>query len=381
MALKRRSFLKVSSAAMAVGASFASGAAVSASLSSRERLLMVSGYRDTETDSRFGILVMDTEGRTVADFAVPDRVHMADICPHIENTAPAVLVNSRTPGAPLRRYDLAGKQQAALDIPAELHFEGHTVFSADGRTLFATASDYRNGEGRVLVADAVTLELKAVWSSGGTGPHELVRDGDFLLVANTGVRTHPDSGRTPLNIETMSSQLVKISTITGDVVHTWKSPMQALSIRHLDVLPDHSVLVGCQYQRDDERPPCVALAHPQRDEIELLEPDNQWLAWDMQGYTASVRAFPEVSPLAGQAIISNPRGHLLTSWAATEGIMQKKQALQSSKGICLRGREGWITAGAGELWYWSDGELLRLSEQIKPGIWWENHMHGRVLNA
>lgn len=380
MAFNRRRFLQASSLGVALGTAFVSGFAM-APAGSRQRLLMVSGYRDAESGEHFGILVLDSEGKTIADFPVPDRVHMADLFPAQAHKAPAILVNSRTPGAPLRRYDFAGNLQDELKVPEGFHFEGHTVFSPDGNTLFATVSDYRSGEGHVLVADASTMNLQAIWSSGGTGPHELVRDGDVIYVANTGVRTHPDSGRTPLNIDTMSSSLVKLSAESGDILQTWASPMQALSIRHLDVLPDHSVLVGCQYQRDDQRPPCVAVAYPDKDSVELLEPENQWLAWDMKGYTASVRTFPSTSPLAGQAMISNPRGHLLTHWNAAPAGLTDKRKMESSKGIWLHGREGWVTAGAGEFWYWSDGELLQLSGGVKPGIWWENHMHGRLLKA
>ncbi|GGY48487.1 hypothetical protein GCM10011297_21810 [Bacterioplanes sanyensis] len=371
MSIHRRQFLQLSCAAMAMSVAAASGVA----LAPRGQRLLVSGYRDQATETQFGILVVDTEGQIKADFRVPERVHIADLYP----SEPSVLVNSRAPGAPLRRYDFAGQLQAHLPVPKDMHLEGHAVFSHNGQVLYASASDYRRGEGRLLVIDAQRLTLLDIWTTHGVGPHELVMQGDDVYLANTGVRTHPDSGRKALNIDSMHSELVKLDGSTGKLLQRWASPKQALSARHLDVLADGRVLVGCQYQRKDARPPCIAIASAGSEQLQLLEPDNDWLHWDMQGYTASVRAFPPTSARAGEAMISNPRGHLLSHWQGATPALQDTQAMQYAKGIALFGNQGWISAGAGELWHWHNDELKPLSESVKTGIWWENHLHGRVL--
>jgi hypothetical protein len=369
--MNRRQFLQLSCAAMAMSAAAGSGIA----LAPRSQRLLVSGYRDQATETQFGILVVDAEGNIHADFSVPERVHMADLYPG----EPRILVNSRAPGAPLRRYDFAGQLQAHLPVPDGLHLEGHAVFSADGQVLYASASDYRRGEGRLLIVDANTLQLLDIWPTSGVGPHELVMQGDDLYLANTGVRTHPDSGRKALNIDSMQSELVKLDGNSGELLHRWASPRQALSARHLDVLADGRVLVGCQYQRKDARPPCVALATADSEQLQLLEPDNDWLHWDMQGYTASVRAFSPGSKHADAALISNPRGHLLSHWQGPTPALQDTQAMQYAKGIALLGNQGWISAGAGELWHWQNSGLTQLSKSVKAGIWWENHLHGRIV--
>ncbi|ASP38653.1 hypothetical protein CHH28_08165 [Bacterioplanes sanyensis] len=371
MRLSRRQFLQLSCAASAMSLAGAAGVYHARPSS----VWMTSGYRDQATRQHYGVMVMNARGHIVADFAVPERVHMTELSPD----ASSVLVSSREPGAPLRRYHLHGELQASLLPPKNMHFEGHLVVSDNGEHLFATASDYVAGQGHILVIDARSLQLQAIWPTHGTGPHELVYEQQQLWVANTGVRTHPDTGRTALNIEQMQSELLLLDANNGAVKQRWQSPKQALSVRHLDVLADGRALVGCQYQRQDQRPPCVAIADANSAKLTLLETDNDWLHWDMQGYTASVRTFKASSPLAGQALISNPRGHLLSEWQTQPHQLQQRHAMQYSKGVYLYHDSAWISAGAGELWRWQDGTLTPITTAVKPGIWWENHLHGRIV--
>ena len=123
----------------------------------------------------------------------------------------------------------------------------------------------------------------------------------------------------------------------------------------------------------------IAIASAGSEQLQLLEPDNDWLHWDMQGYTASVRAFSPGSKHANAALISNPRGHLLSHWQGPTPALQDTQAMQYAKGIALLGNQGWISAGAGELWHWQNSGLTQLSKSVKAGIWWENHLHGRIV--
>ena len=56
------------------------------------------------------------------------------------------------------------------------------------------------------------------FSSGGIGPHEILRlPSGNLAVANGGIRTHPETGRKKLNLDTMRPNLTVLSP-TGGVV-------------------------------------------------------------------------------------------------------------------------------------------------------------------
>jgi len=398
--LNRRQFLQLSALTLA-GASATFAGVRNASLTNltkesqllaqQRRLgqpLLVSGYRDRATQSRFGVMISNTLGQVVSDFSVPHRLHMADLFPAVEDAnqpsaglTPAVLANSREPGAALQKYDFYGRLLAEQLPPSNMHFEGHTVFSADGRKLYTTASDYVAQRGYVLELDSNTLAIERQFHSGGIGPHELVIRADQLFIANTGVLTHPDSGRSALNIDTMESNLIQLDISSGNIEHRWRSPIQALSARHLDVLADGRVLVGCQYQKRDQRPACLALAQPGATELTLLDNNHEHYYWDMKGYTASVKAFAPGSALAGQALVSNPRGHLLSHWQANNSTLLNRQDMQYSKGIMVSGSDAWISAAAGELWHW-DGQrhqLVPVTRQIKADFWWENHLYGRVI--
>ena len=395
--LNRRQFLQLSALTLA-GASATFAGVRNASLTKESQLLaqqrrlgqplLVSGYRDRATQSRFGVMISNTLGQVVSDFSVPQRLHMADLFPAVEDAnqpsaglTPAVLANSREPGAALQKYDFYGRLLAEQLPPSNMHFEGHTVFSADGRKLYTTASDYVAQRGYVLELDSNTLAIERQFHSGGIGPHELVIHADQLFIANTGVLTHPDSGRSALNIDTMESNLVQLDISSGNIEHRWRSPIQALSARHLDVLADGRVLVGCQYQKRDQRPACLALAQPGATELTLLDNNHEHYYWDMKGYTASVKAFAPGSALAGQALVSNPRGHLLSHWQANNSTLLNRQDMQYSKGIMVSGSDAWISAAAGELWHW-DGQrhqLMPVTRQIKADFWWENHLYGRVI--
>lgn len=384
--INRRQFIQTSALGLSASASLFSGMYYSANHASEKseagntaQRLLVSGYRDHKTQSRFGVLITDTSGNIVSDIVVPDRVHMADLFPH--NSPAALLVNSRKPNAPLRKYSTSGKLLAELMPPENMHYEGHSVFSADGQYIYSTASNYLEKTGYVLEIHANDLTLKRMIATGGIGPHEVIIDDSQLYVANTGVLTHPDTGRDPLNISTMKSELVQIDIPSGTIKQHWACPIQALSARHLTQMPDGSVLVGCQYQKQDDRPATVALARSGESQLQLLQPENEQYYWDMKGYTASLRAFPASSAYAGTALVSNPRGHLLSHWQPQQAIRPETQPMRYSKGIALGLDEGWISAAAGELWHWQamNQQLTKITTAVKPDFWWENHLYSRVL--
>ena len=72
----------------------------------------------------------------------------------------------------------------------------------------------------------------------------------MLAVANGGVRTHPDTGRAKLNLDTMAPSLALMDTADGRLVRSvsFGPRLCRLSIRQLDVDRDGRIVVAMQHQ-------------------------------------------------------------------------------------------------------------------------------------
>ncbi len=71
----------------------------------------------------------------------------------------------------------------------------------------------------------------------GMEPHDiaLLSDGRTMVIANGGIRTHPDRGADELNLADMQPSLVYVDVATGDLLeeHRLAPALHQLSIRHL----------------------------------------------------------------------------------------------------------------------------------------------------
>ncbi|HKA99755.1 MAG TPA: DUF1513 domain-containing protein, partial [Methyloceanibacter sp.] len=123
------------------------------------------------------------------------------------------------------------------------HFFGHGVFSADGKLLYATENDYERAAGMIGVRDA-TGGYKQIgeFPAHGMEPHDiaLLADGRTMVLANGGIRTHPDHGADELNLADMQPSLVYVDVTTGDLLeeHRLAPALHQLSIRHLAIGAD-----------------------------------------------------------------------------------------------------------------------------------------------
>jgi len=110
-----------------------------------------------------------------------------------------------------------------------------------GDRLYTTETDVLGGTGVLAVRNRHTLELQDVWPTHGKDPHEMLVlpkgglgiDEPFLLVANGGIPTHADMGRTQLNQLPMDSSVVAMSPRTGRVLNQWTLSDSRLSLRHM----------------------------------------------------------------------------------------------------------------------------------------------------
>jgi hypothetical protein len=194
------------------------------------------GARVGILEDRFGSL------HVAAEIEVPTRAHGIVVEP--EGTLLAV---ARRPGDWLLRWRHGGRAQWAWNDAAR-RYNGH-VRRRGGR-LYATETDLETGQGRVVVRDARSLEVQAVWSSGGVDPHDLLFGSDgFLWVANGGIASRPETGRIKLDLETMDSSLVCLEP-AGTLCGQWRSSDRRLSLRHL-ALCDGTLGIALQAEHDD----------------------------------------------------------------------------------------------------------------------------------
>ncbi len=391
--MKRRQFLSLSgSMVSALGFSSLTACSTKPARILDTDKVIIGGYSHTDEKGKrlnqYGVLaiqVVDEHKHSsdnyqiICDFNVPDEVHLATLYPD----GKSILVCSRKPSASLLKYSLEGELIAELKTQRNQHFEGHCIFSHDEKFIYVTASNFQqiaaDKQGRILTLNSSDLSLVSDHSSGGIGPHELVWQSESLIaIANTGVITHPDSGRKILNIDNIQSNVALYHTANHTLAYQWTVPVLSLSARHLDRMQDGTLIIGCQYKKQDKRPPCIAFAKIDKS-LFFAETNNDTFHWQMQGYTASIKAIP----YSNKALITNPRGHIISQWKysisdETEKQLLKEESIEFNKGLKLSedGKKAWISQGAGELRVWNtqSEQVDSLRIKLKANIWWANHL-------
>jgi uncharacterized protein len=146
---------------------------------------------------------------------------------------------ARRPGRFAVAVPVGAGQPVWFATRPDRHFFGHGSFSADGRLLYSTENDYNAAKGVIGVRD-VAGRYKQIgeFEAHGMEPHDiaLLSDGRTMVIANGGIRTHPDS-EGELNLPDMQPSLVYVDTETGDLLeeHRLAPPLHQLSIRHLAI--------------------------------------------------------------------------------------------------------------------------------------------------
>src|SRR5579862_8248088 len=178
-----------------------------------------------------------SEGGGANGVEVPFRAHGVLVDPNDPAFAVAI---ARRPGEYIMRFHETNAREAVvMGADAERVFEGHAAHAPDGAVIYTTESDTSNGNGIIGVRDAVTLSKRCEFLTRGVGPHALlVEPQGSLLVANGGVLTLPETGRTKLDTTHMDPSLVRIDVRDGRLLGQWRLADPQLSIRHLACGPN-----------------------------------------------------------------------------------------------------------------------------------------------
>ncbi|NIA70096.1 DUF1513 domain-containing protein [Pelagibius litoralis] len=348
------------------------GGRSAASARATERLIVSAC---AQAGGRFAARILAADGGNRRAVVLPGRGHGAAW----RAVAREVVVLARRPGRFALVIDAAeGVVKQQFEAPSTRHFYGHGVFSRDGRWLFTTENDFEAGRGVIGVYDAAAgYRREAEIPSYGQGPHELalLSDGRRLVVANGGIRTHPDSGRRKLNIDTMSPNLAYIDSGSSALVRSFDLPaeLHRLSIRHLAVSKDDQVCLALQNEGPRNR--LVPLVGFQRgdEEIALAETPPAILK-DMRHYCGSAALDESGAFLA----VSAPRGGLVTFWALADQRYLASFAVADGCGVAAAGGDGrfLISSGQGRLLVYDvvNRAPTMLRGNAAGKLAWDNHL-------
>ena len=283
-------------------------------------------YVAVETSALSGLSrarFLAAEGRDVATIPLNMRAH------GLAQRGDTLAVFPRRPGTRFAVVDLARLEvRAVVEAPPSRHFYGHGAFAKDGRTLLVTENDLDTLDGAIGLYDLgpPARRLGAV-SLPRPGPHDIRRvpDTDRFHIALGGLRTHPDYGRTPLNLDGFASEVATLDLARGgiDPMGPWDGT-DGVSLRHLAEDGAGRLYVGGQRQ-DGRAGGVLWLVEDGR--VRALDPGDR-----LGGYASSVAAHGDravvTSKETGVALVFD--GGRLTSSRRMEGA----SAAALGPGLC-----------------------------------------------
>lgn len=310
---------------------------------------------------------LTTDGDITFELPLPGRGHAAAAHPH---RAEAVAF-ARRPGTFAVVLDcVTGQPIAELASPEGRHFYGHGAFSPRGDRLFTAENDYEAGVGMIGIWDARRGYARiGEFASGGVGPHDvkLMPDGQTLVIANGGIETHPDAGRTKLNIPVMRPNLALVS-LDGKPLEKVELPeaLHQNSIRHLALRGDGLVALAMQWEGSlAEHPPLLGL-YRRGAGIALVqagEDDHRRL----EGYAGSI-AFSANGDLVA---ITSPRGGVIQVFETGTGRLALVHEADDVCGIGPCGDGFVYTTGEGVIGSVNAGTGRA---PITTALRWDNHL-------
>ncbi len=366
MTLNRRRFLSAAGGALACGVWI--GPIAQAAQPPRHILSC-----GTDKDKNHFVARFDPSGPLLWRQPLPGRGHGIAV----RRSGSVAAVFARRPGTYVGIID-SDTGQRVMDItsPQGRHYYGHGVYSADGRYLLAGENDYESGDGVVAVYDAVDGYKRAgEFPSHGTGPHQIawLPDGKTLAIANGGIRTHPDHGRTKLNLDSMRPNLAFVDVASGQAVDVMELEpgWHQLSIRHIAVNVSGDVAFAMQFQGGKSaKVPLVGVHRPGGPTRLLRAPGP--IERKLRHYIGSVAFDTSGRVVAATA----PRGGLAVFWNAADGRFLGHLKARDVCGLAPAAEPGAFVLTTG------DGTVLRhnpVRGGSRPattpvgGMHWDNH--------
>lgn len=230
----------------------------------------VSGVADL-TNNEFAVVGIDSQCQICWQTAMPERVHDILIQPDQESSNASAAHDNRTDLhnriARNNSIDVAvmgrrpsewfwvlaadsGKLRYSIKAEANRHFYGHACYSLEGDLLYVTENNTSDFSGVIGIYDVASGYKKiGEFATQGIGPHEIVMhpDGKTLVIANGGIKTERAS-REELNIDSMQPSLVYLDRHEGKLIQQVYPAHNQMSVRHLTMHSDGTVIIGIQFQ-------------------------------------------------------------------------------------------------------------------------------------
>lgn len=185
--------------------------------------------------------------KVVASLELPTRAH--GLCIEPGGTLLAV---ARRPGDWLLRWSPTTGRPVWRWSEPERRYTGHVLRMPGGEHLYTAETELDSGQGRLVRRDARSLAALDDSPTHGIDPHQFLVDGDgSLLLANGGVPTRPETGRTKLDLAQMDPSLVRLDPRDGRLLGQWRLPDARLSLRHLARAADGRVGIALQAEHDE----------------------------------------------------------------------------------------------------------------------------------
>ena len=310
-------------------------------------------------------------GSSPRGVALPKRAHEVQMLHTALGQPTHALAVARRPGEYLLRFDTRTARAVLWhDIEDDRVLCGHASYALDGSALYTTETNTDTGAGMVAVRDPLSLEKRAEFPSGGLDPHMVLVEPDgSLLVANGGLLSLPETGRTKLNVGRMDSSIARLDAATGTQRQVWRVNDPFLSLRHLARAPNGTVAVAMQAEHTDlqarRNAPLLALLDASGLRSVPLPP-----ALALGGYAGDVAYVPGSGPqTADRFFISATRAGQLAWWSA-QGDAPQQLALPEAGALAVHGTD-WLASGAqGDLRGMLDTHAL---ERHLDNVRWDNH--------
>ena len=321
--IDRRSFMK------AAGIGFAATLAPR-SLMALERAdaVYASGFRTP--DGSFGIATVSERGEIVHRTTLPARSHGMAFSPRTAR----LVAFARRPGTFALVTDPTGGGEAFLiTAPEGHHFYGHGAFSPSGRLLYASENDFDGNRGMIGIYDAADgFRRIGEFEAHGIGTHDMAvsDDGAMLVIANGGIETHPDFGRTKLNLDRMEPSLVLLDARDGRLIqkHGLPPPLSQLSTRHIALDDKGRIWFACQWEGPRNAcPPLVGQLARGEDLRFVNLPDR--VTEGLANYVGAIA----VNRRDGIVGLTSPKGGLAVSLDARTGAVMDEQPILDAAGV------------------------------------------------
>lgn len=349
--IHRRAFLAGAGALLALpGRALADGA----SLHALDHALEEGWITTAGMDQGFAALCVNEATLAASECAPsPARLHGIEASPK----GPLAVAVGRRPGHVALVFDRRHGGQVARFTPGKDRvFAGHGRFSEDGRFFLTTEIERpvagevpSMGRGMVAVrrVDA-DFEIATEWPTNGDGPHDLMRSGDLLVIANGGIEPNTPEAR---DAEVTGSTITLLRPGSGEVAGQGKlsGDLASLSLRHLARDGRGGTVVAAQDLLKDgvARPLLFAIA-PSGTLTPFDAPEAEWRA--LRRYVGSV-AYDRSGRFVACA---TPRGGRVAAWTA-EGRYLGAVRLIDGCGLAPDLQDGTFVATSGY------GEVLRIT--------------------